>query len=69
MSFFLTSSSESWLSFWRQAAGNKALYQSSFEQFCKAVSQMNAQQTPAPAPSETRWSGSTVALPSWAQMH
>jgi hypothetical protein len=69
MSFFLTSSSESWQSFWRQAAGNKALYQSSFEQFCKAVAHRGMRQQPAPAPSETRWSGSTVALPSWAQMH
>ncbi len=69
MSFFLTSSAESWQSFWGQASGNKALYQSSFELFSKAVAQWQLRNQATSAPKEHRWSGSTVALPSWSQTH
>ncbi|MEY4695091.1 MAG: hypothetical protein RLZZ95_1540 [Pseudomonadota bacterium] len=69
MSFFLTASSESWKSFWSQAAGNKALHESSFELFSKAVAQFQLRNQATSAPTEHRWSGSTVTLPSWSQMH
>ena len=69
MSFFLTSSSESWKSFWSQAAGNKALHESSFELFSKAMARFQLRNQATSAPAEQRWSGSTVALPSWTQRH